>query len=195
MNYNPKVSEVVFNKKQKYEIELNYLRNIVLSLHFTEELKWGQACYCINGKNVVLIAAFKEYFALIFFKGALLNNDAGLLTSQTEKVQGGRIIKFTGLDYLRQHEKTVKNYLQEAIEVEEQGLKIPQDITTRLPIPPELNAVFNKDSPFKDAFCNLTLGRQRGYLLYFSDAKQSKTRIDRINHSRERIFAGLGLHE
>ncbi|MBS1636976.1 MAG: YdeI family protein [Bacteroidetes bacterium] len=191
---NPKV-DFFFNKASKWKAELEKLRTIVLDCHLAEELKWGVPCYTFNKKNVVLIHAFKDYCALLFHKGVLLKDPKGILIQQTENVQAARQIRFTSLQEIKKLEKVLKTYIFEAAEVEESGLKVPMKKTTEFNMPEEFQSKLNKTTALKKAFESLTPGRQRGYLLYFSSAKQAKTREARIEKYIPQILAGKGLDD
>jgi uncharacterized protein YdeI (YjbR/CyaY-like superfamily) len=189
---NPKV-DFFFNKPGKWQKEVNKLRTIVLGCHLTEELKWGCPCYTIEEGNIVLIHVFKEYCALLFFKGALLKDPGGILIQQTENVQAARQIRFTNLREITGRAIAVKAYIHEAIEVEKAGLKVKLKKTTEFSMPEEFQAQLDELPGLKKAFHALTPGRQRAYLLYFSAPKQSKTRVSRIEKSKRKILAGKGL--
>lgn len=190
---NPKV-DFYFNKI-KWREELEQLRMIVLDCGLNEELKWGVPCYTFHKSNIVLIHVFKEYCALLFFKGALLNDDKNILVQQTKNVQAARQIRFTNVKEIVRLKKTLKNYIFEAIEVEKAGLKVKLKKTKEFDIPEEFQNKLNELSVLKKAFYTLTPGRQRGYLLYFSSAKQSKTRIARIEKYMKHILNGKGLDD
>ncbi|HRK54648.1 MAG TPA: DUF1801 domain-containing protein [Cyclobacteriaceae bacterium] len=183
-----------FNKESQWKKEYAQLRSIILACGLTEELKWGKPCYTFNGNNVVLIHGFKEYCALLFHKGALLKDTHDLLVQQTENVQAARQIRFTSLKEIVKLKAVLKTYVYEAIEVERAGLKVKMKKTSAFPMPPEFKEAL-KDRELKAAFEALTPGRQRGYLLYFSAAKQSKTRVARIEKSIPDIFEGKGYNE
>ncbi|PHN07020.1 YdeI/OmpD-associated family protein [Flavilitoribacter nigricans] len=191
---NPKV-DFFFTKAKKWREEFEQLRTIILDCGLTEELKWGVPCYTYQGNNIVLIHGFKDYCALLFHKGVLLNDADSLLIQQTENVQSARQIRFTGLPEILKLEDTLKAYIFEAIEVEKAGLKVVLKKTREYTVPEELQNKFGEDPELKAAFEALTPGRQRGYLLYFSDAKQSKTRTSRIEKHRPDILAGKGLND
>src|ERR1041385_6650829 len=176
---NPKV-DWYFSKTQKWQKEIKLLRSIVLDCDLIEELKWGCPCYTYQKANIVLIHVFKEYCALLFFKGVLLKDKKKILIQQTENVQVARQIRFTSASEITKLEKTVKAYIYEAVEVEEAGLKAPLKITKEFAMPEEFEKKLDKNRSLKKAFEALTPGRQRGYLLYFSSAKQTKTRELRI---------------
>ena len=171
------------------------MRKIALSCGLMEELKWGCPCYTLNKKNVVLIHGFKEYCAFLFFKGSLLQDREGMLIQQTENVQASRQIRFTTAAKIRKMKKELAAYIYEAMEVEKAGLKVALKKTRAYPVPEEFRKILSKDKKLKAAFEALTPGRQRGYLLYFSQAKQAKTRMDRIEKYRNHILAGKGLND
>ncbi len=191
---NPKV-DFFFNKASKWQDEFEKLRMIILDCGLTEELKWGQPCYLFEKKNIVLIHGFKEYCALLFFKGALLKNSRGILIQQTENVQAARQIRFTSVREIVKMEKILEAYIYEAIEVEEAGLKVSLKKTKEFPMPEEFQKKLDKNATLKTAFKALTPGRQRGYLLYFSAAKQSTTRESRIEKYTKQILNGMGLND
>ena len=191
---NPKV-DFFFYKDSKWKKEYRVLRTIVLDCGLTEELKWGVPCYTYNNRNIVLIHGFKEYCALLFHKGSLLNDTDKILIQQTENVQSGRQIRFTNLEKIEALEFILKTYVYEAIEVEKLGLKVPFKKTIEYDIPEEFQTFLDKDPAVKKAFESLTPGRKRGYLLYFSQAKQSKTREVRIEKCIPKIFEGKGWNE
>ena len=181
-------------KVNDWREELRILRSIVLDCGLTEELKWGVPCYTFQGKNVLLVSALKEYAALSFFKGVLLRDTNGMLTAPGENSQASRLIKFTNVQEIIEMEATLKAYVYEAIEVEKAGLKVNFKKNPE-PIPEELEKKFEEDPVLKTAFEALTPGRQRGYILYFSAPKQSKTRVSRIEKSIGKILNGEGLHD
>jgi len=184
-----------FDKDTKWQKEYKKLRAIIIDCGLTEELKWGCPCYTIKGNNIVLIHGFKDYCALLFHKGVLLNDSDKLLIQQTENVQSARQIRFTSIDEIKELEQTIRAYVYEAVEVEKAGLEVKMKKTSEYGKPEELEQAFLKNPDFKTAFDNLTPGRQRGYLLYFSKAKQSKTREDRIEKLMPKIFEGKGYNE
>lgn len=191
---NPKVDEYL-GKVKKWQDELVRLREIVLDCQLVEELKWKVPCYTFNGKNIVLIHAFKEYCALLFMKGSLLNDSKNILFQQTDNVQSGRQIRFTNIQDIIDLEADLKAYIFEAIEVEKAGLKIEYKKTEDFEMPEEFQIVLNENQAVKAAFEALTPGRQKGYLLHFSGAKQSATRCSRIENSIDRILKGKGLND
>lgn len=191
---NPKVDEFL-NKVTKWHDELEKLRAIVLDCQLTEELKWGVPCYTFQKGNIVLIHGFKEYCALLFMKGALLNDSNGILIQQTENVQGGRQIRFNSLKEIEEQEAILKAYIFEAIEVEKAGLKVAIKPHADYVIPEEFQSKMNENSALKIAFEGLTPGRQRAYILHFSGSKQAKTREARIENYTQRILMGKGLND
>ncbi len=191
---NPKV-DFYFNKAKKWQEEIEKLRMIVLDCGLTEELKWGVPCYTFQKRNIVLIHVFKEYCALLFFKGVLLKDPKGILIQQTENVQAARQIRFTGIQEIVKKERTLKTYIYEAIEVEKAGLKVDLKKTTEFSIPEEFQNKLNENPVLKTAFDALTPGRQRAYLLYFAAPKQSKTRESRIEKYMKPILNGKGLND
>jgi uncharacterized protein YdeI (YjbR/CyaY-like superfamily) len=194
MEMNPKV-DWFFTKAKKWQEEFDRLRMIVLDCGLTEELKWGCPCYTFEEKNVVLIHGFKEYCALLFMKGALLKDPKRILIQQTENVQGARQIRFTDIEQIVKQESTLKAYIKEAIKVEKAGLKVPLKKTSEFNMPKEFKNVLDETPTLKKAFYGLTPGRQRGYLLYFSSAKQLKTRESRIEKYIPKILKGQGLDD
>ena len=190
---NPQV-DGYFSKARTWRQEMEQLRTIVLDCGLTEELKWGQPCYTFQRHNVVLIGGFKEYCALLFFKGALLTDANGVLIRQTENVQAGRQIRFTNVQAIVEMEPILKAYIQEAIEVEKAGLKV-QLIKNPEPIPEEFQRRLDENPALKTAFAALTPGRQRAYILYFTAPKQSKTRESRIEKCMRDILDGKGLND
>jgi len=193
-NANPKV-DFCFNTEKKWQKEFERLRTIILDCELTEELKWGQPCYTFQGSNIVLIHGFKEYCALLFFKGALLKDAKGILVQQTENVQAARQIRFTKIQEIVKMKAILKAYIYEAIELEEAGLKVELKKTKEFAMAEEFKNKLDKDTALKTAFYALTPGRQRGYLLYFSAPKQSKTRESRIEKYRKLILKGKGLND
>src|SRR5258708_26754703 len=176
---NPKV-DWFFDKATKWQKEYGKLRTILLDCGLDEELKWGCPCYTFERGNIVLIHGFKEYCALLFFKGALLNDADGILVQQTKNVQASRQIRFTNVREIVKLKPVLKAYIYEAIEVEKAGLKVPLKKTKEFSMPGEFQNKLNENRALKKAFNALTPGRQRGYLLYFSAPKQSKTRESRV---------------
>jgi uncharacterized protein YdeI (YjbR/CyaY-like superfamily) len=184
-----------FDKNEKWKKEIEKLRTIVLDCVLTEELKWGCPCYTFNESNIVLIHVFKEYCAYLFFKGALLNDANGILIQQTENVQSARQIRFTNVQEIDKMERTLKAYIYEAVEVEKAGLKVKLKKTSDLKIPEELQNKLDKKPALKKAFDALTPGRQRQYIFYFSQPKQSQTREARIEKYIPQILDGKGLND
>jgi len=191
---NPKV-DFYFTKAKKWQEELEQLRMIVLECGLTEELKWGVPCYTFQKSNIVLIHVFKEYCALLFFKGALLNDANGILIQQTKNVQAGRQIRFTNVREIVKMKPVLKDYIYEAIEVEKAGLKVNFKKTTEFIIPEEFQNKLDEIPVLKTAFNALTPGRQRAYILYFSAPKQSKTRESRVEKCMQQILNGNGLND
>jgi uncharacterized protein YdeI (YjbR/CyaY-like superfamily) len=191
---NPKV-DWFFEKDTKWSAEYASLRSIVLDCGLTEELKWGCPCYTFQNSNVVLIHGFKEYCALLFFKGALLKDTDGILIQQTENVQSARQLRFTSVAEINKLQKIVKAYIYEAIEVEKAGLKVKLKKTAEYKMPEEFKLKLDKLPKLKTAFDELTPGRQRAYLFYFSQPKQAKTREARIEKYIPHILAGKGLDD
>ncbi|MES2376000.1 MAG: YdeI family protein [Bacteroidota bacterium] len=194
MNTNPKV-DFFFEKAKNWQEELGRLRIVILDCGLAEELKWGVPCYTLNNKNVVLIHAFKAYCAILFFKGSLLNNGEGMLIQQTENVQSARQLRFTSLLDIIDQEPLLKSYIHEAIEIEKAGLKVELKQTTEFNMPDEFKHKLDAIPALKTAFEALTPGRQRGYLLYFSSAKQSATRQARVEKYMPQILNGKGLDD
>lgn len=191
---NPKV-DAFLKRATQWREEFRKLRTIVLDCGLTEELKWGKPCYQYQEANVVLIHGFKEYCALLFFKGALLKDPKGLLIQQTENVQAARQIRFTTVQQIVGMERLLKSYVRAAIAVEKAGLKVTLKKTADFTIPQELQKKLDESPAFKTAFDALTPGRQRAYILNFSAPKQSKTREARIEKYMPRILEGKGLND
>jgi uncharacterized protein YdeI (YjbR/CyaY-like superfamily) len=191
---NPKV-DFYFSKANKWQEELAKLRTIILDCQLTEELKWGVPCYTFQKSNIVLIHVFNEYCALLFVKGALLKDTNGILIQQTENVQAARQIRFTNVREIVEMEPILKAYICEAIEAEKAGLKVSFKKTSEFMIPEEFQDKLDENAALKTAFDALTPGRQRAYILYFSAAKQSKTRQSRVEKCMGRILNGKGLDD
>lgn len=191
---NAKVDQFL-DSATKWKEEMGLLRTIVLDSGLVEDFKWKHPCYTLKGKNIVLIHAFKEYCALLFHKGSLLKDAAGILIQQTENVQSARQIRFTDIDQIKKQIAAIKAYLQEAIEVEKSGLKVTLKQTSDYTVPKEFQKKLDASLELKKAFHKLTPGRQRAYLFYFSQAKQSKTRESRIEKYLPRIFNGKGIDD
>ncbi len=184
-----------FQKDTKWQQEFQLLRTIVNDCGLMEELKWGVPCYTFDNNNVVLIHGFKDYCALLFHKGVLLKDTDGLLIQQTKNVQSARQLRFTSLQEITDLKPTIKAYIFEAVEVEKSGLEVKMKKTAEFEMPEEFQSALDNNSDLKTAFYALTPGRQRGYLLYFAQAKQSKTREARIEKCTEKIFKGEGLND
>jgi len=191
---NPKV-DPFFKNTGKWQKEFQLLSTIVLDCHLAEERKWGQPCYTFEKRNIVLIHGFKEYCALLFFKGALLKDPKRILIQQTENVQAARQIRFTDIAQILKLKKVLKGYIYEAIGVEESGAKVDYKKTSDFKIPEEFQNKLDKKPALKKAFNALTPGRQRAYIFYFSSAKQSKTREARVEKYIPQILEGKGLDD
>ena len=193
-NTNPKV-DWFFNKDQQWKEAYGKLREIILDCQLVEDLKWGQPCYMFEKRNIVLIHGFKEYCALLFFKGALLKDPKGILIQQTENVQAARQIRFTNVQEIVKMRTILKSYIYEAAEVEDSGLKVNYKKTSDFKIPEEFQTRLDSNAGLKKAFYALTPGRQRGYIFHFSSAKQSKTREARVEKYVKHILKGKGLDD
>jgi len=191
---NPLVSKV-HGKEKRWSTEFAALRQLCLASGLNEELKWGQACYDLDGRNVVLIHGFKDYCALLFMKGALLKDPKGILIQQTKNVQAARQIRFASLADINKQKAAVKAYLREAIAVEKSGVKVEMKSAAQFDMPEEFLKTLNDDPKLAEAFHALTPGRQKGYLLHFAGAKQSTTRAARVEKHVPRILKGLGLDD
>ncbi|TGL58732.1 YdeI/OmpD-associated family protein [Leptospira sarikeiensis] len=191
---NSKVDKII-NKEKKWKVEFENLRQIALDAGLTEELKWGQPCYTYQENNIVLIHGFKEYCAFLFFKGALLKDPKGILVQQTKNVQSARQIRFTSLQEITKKKSVLKTYIREAIGVEKAGLKVNFKKTSEFEMPEEFINKLDEVPELKVAFDALTPGRQKGYLLFFAAAKQSKTRESRIEKYIPQILKGKGLND
>ncbi|HKJ44279.1 MAG TPA: YdeI family protein [Balneolales bacterium] len=191
---NPKVDEFLRNSK-KWRKEFEQLRLIVLDCGLTEEFKWMHPCYTYQKKNIVLIHGFKEYCALLFHKGTLIKDPNDILIQQTDNVQAARQVRFTNAREIIELEPILKEYIKEAIEVEKAGLKVKMKKTSDFEVPEEFQTKLDEDPALKEAFDELTPGRQRGYLFYFSQAKQSKTRERRVEKYIPQILEGKGLND
>lgn len=191
---NPK-ADFYFKQATQWQEEIGQLRTIVLDCGLNEELKWGCPCYTLHKSNIVLIHVFKEYCALLFFKGVLLHNTDGILIQQSEHVQAARQIRFTSAREIKELETSIKAYIYEAIEVEKAGLQVVLKKTVEFTIPEEFQVKLDEISALKTAFHALTPGRQRAYLLHFSQPKQSKTREARVEKNIPRILEGKGLDD
>jgi len=191
---NPKV-DFYFDNAKQWQKELEKLRKIVIDCQLTEELKWGVPCYRFQESNIVLIHVFKEYCALLFFKGALLNDPNGILIQQTKNVQSARQVRFTSVQEIIKLQPVLKAYIYEAIEVEKAGLKVNLKKPSEYPISDEFKHKLAETPALKTAFDALTPGRQRAYLLYFSAPKQSKTRDARVEKYMQQILNGKVLND
>lgn len=191
---NPKV-DAFLERTEQWRPEFEKLRSLALDSEMSEELKWGQPCYTIEGGNVVLMHGFKEYCALLFIKGALLQDNEGVLIQQTQNVQAGRQLRFKNLGEIVEQEDRIRAYIGEAIEIEKAGLKVEFNSDEERAVPEELEVRFTADPALKTAFEALTPGRKRAYLLHFTEPKQSKTRIARIDKHAPRIMEGKGLND
>jgi uncharacterized protein YdeI (YjbR/CyaY-like superfamily) len=191
---NPLVSKV-HGKEKQWSAEFAALRELCLASGLNEELKWGQACYDLNGGKIVLIHGFNDYCALLFMKGALLKDPKGILVQQTKNVQSARQIRFTSLADINKQKNAVKAYIKDAIAVEKSGAKVPMKDVGDFEMPAEFLKRLDDDPELAEAFHALTPGRQKGYLLYFAGAKQSATRVARVEKHAPRILKGLGLDD
>lgn len=191
---NPKV-DALFAKSERWRDEKEKLRSILLALPLAEEMKWGKACYTFEGGNVVLIFGLKDYFALGFLKGSLLQDPKKILVAPGKNSQAMRQIRFTSAGEITKLKPTIRAYVKEAIELEQAGKKVDFKAKEVLELPEELEKMLEKKPDFREAFEALTPGRRRGYVLHFSSAKQSKTRTARIERCMDKIFAGVGLNE
>jgi uncharacterized protein YdeI (YjbR/CyaY-like superfamily) len=191
---NPHV-DAFLKQQTKWRAALQKLRQLLAASGLTEELKWGKPCYSLDGKHIALIHEFKDYCAILFHKGALLQDPSGILVQQTKNVQSARQIRFKTVDEVTELEPTLKAYLSEAIEIERAGKKVPHKKTEEMDVPPELTSKLAANAKLKAAFAALTPGRQRSYILHFSQAKLSKTRTGRVEKQVPRILKGLGLDD
>ena len=187
--------DVAISQLTKWQAETKALRNIALETGLTEELKWGQPCYTLDGKNVFLIHSFKNYFAILFMKGVLMKDPKKILVQATENVQSARQIRFTTLAEVKTSAAVIKKYLNEAIAVEESGAQVPMKKAADFEIPAEILKMLKKTTGLLPAFKKLTPGRQRAYILHFTSAKQEATRISRIEKVTPKILAGKGLND
>jgi uncharacterized protein YdeI (YjbR/CyaY-like superfamily) len=191
---NPKV-DFYFDQEKKWQKEQQQLREIVLECGLAEELKWGVPCYIHQKSNIVLIHSFKEYCALLFFKGALLKDTDDILIQQSANVQAARQIRFTNLQEIIDLKSVLKTYIFEAVEIEKAGLKVHLKKTAEFPVSDEFQQKLDENPDLKKAFDALTPGRQRAYLLHFSQPKQAKTRESRVEKYIPAIFEGKGLND
>lgn len=187
---NPKVN-FYFEKESKFQEEIQYLREICLKTSLEENLKWGVPCYSMGSKNVVLIHYFKNYCALLFMKGVLMKDEKSILVQQTEHVRAARQLRFENLTQIKEQEKSISQYIKEAIEIEKAGLSVDMR-SMPVEIADEFQTIIDENKNLKVAFENLTPGRQREYIIFFKNAKQSKTRINRIEKYIPKIMAGKG---
>lgn len=194
MMMNPKV-DFYFSKDQQWQAEMEQLRRIILACGLTETLKWGVPCYTLQQRNVLLIHGFKNYCAVLFFKGALLQDTNGILTAQTANTQATRQIRFTHVREVIEREPILKAYIYEAIEVEKAGLTVPFKKPAQFELPEEFQSRLLENPALKTAFDSLTPGRQRAYILYFSAPKQAKTRVARVEKYMPSILNGKGLND
>jgi uncharacterized protein YdeI (YjbR/CyaY-like superfamily) len=190
----PRVTKA-HRKEKRWNAEFAVLRQLCLASGLNEEMKWGQACYVMDGRNVVLIHGFKDYCALLFVKGALLEDPHGILVQQTKNVQAARQLRFTSLADINKHRAAVKAYIEAAIAVEKSGAQVKKKSVAQYDMPEELRERLDDDPELAEAFRALTPGRQKGYLLYFAAAKQSATRTARVAKHAPRILKGLGLDD
>ena len=190
---NSKVDEHI-NQSKQWKSEMNALRTIILDCQLAEDFKWGKPCYSFQGKNIVIIQGFKEYFVLLFFKGGIMKDSKHLLVKMGENTQAGRQMRFENVQHILDKKSIIKDYIFEAVEIEERGEKveIKKEAT---PIPEEFQIKLNENPELKSAFESLTPGRQRAYLFHFSATKQSKTRESRIEKSIPNILEGKGMNE
>ena len=191
---NPKVNWF-FEKASKWQEEFKHLRTLMLECKLTEELKWGVPCYTFSNSNIVLIHGFKDYCALLFMKGVAIKDPQNILVQQTENVQSARQIRFSGLTEILNQKSLIKTYIENAIEVEKSGIKVEMKKTAEFKMPAEFQTALDEMPELKIAFDKLTPGRQRGYLLHFSSAKQSITRNERIEKYIPKILDGKGLDD
>jgi uncharacterized protein YdeI (YjbR/CyaY-like superfamily) len=191
---NPLVSKV-HGKEKRWSAEFAALRKLCRASGLNEELKWGQACYDLDGGKVVLIHGFKDYCALLFMKGALLKDHGGILIRQTKNVQSARQIRFASLADINRQKAAVSAYIREAIAVEKSGAKVEMKSVAQFDVPKEFQERLDDDPQLAEAFHALTPGRQKGYLLHFAGAKQSATRTARVERHAPRILRGLGLDD
>lgn len=191
---NPKVDQFL-SKAKKWQDEMTLLREIALECNLTENFKWMHPCYTLDNANIVLIHGFKDYCALLFFKGVLMKDEKGILIQQTENVQDRRQIRFKNVEEIEKLESVIKDYINEAISIEKTGLKVVMKTTAEFNMPLEFKTVLEEMPELNKAFYSLTPGRQKAYLLYFSAAKQAKTRETRIEKYIDKILDGKGLDD
>jgi uncharacterized protein YdeI (YjbR/CyaY-like superfamily) len=191
---NPKVDQFL-SKTKKWQDEMTLLREMVMECKLTEDFKWMHPCYTLDNANIVLIHGFKDYCALLFFKGVLMKDEKGILIQQTENVQDRRQLRFKNVEEIEKLESVIKEYIQEAIAIEKAGLKVVMKTTAEFNMPEEFQTVLEEMPELNKAFYALTPGRQKAYLLYFSSAKQAKTRETRIEKHIDKILNGKGLDD
>ncbi|MCJ1749713.1 YdeI/OmpD-associated family protein [Mammaliicoccus sciuri] len=194
MEKNPKV-EAFMQREKKWKDEFELLREIIRECDLEEDYKWMHPCYTLKGKNVVLIHGFKEYCALLFHKGSLLKDPEKILIQQTKNVQAARQLRFTNVDQIKEQRDIIKSYVEEAIELEKSGAKVELKKTEEYEMPVELQEQLDQNSNLKEAFYNLTPGRQRQYIYYFSQAKRPATRVSRVEKYIDHILDGKGLND
>ena len=193
VSLNPSVDAFI-TRAPCWQAEMSMLREIVIGVGLTEDMKWGKPCYALDGSNVVIIIPFKEYCALLFFKGGLMKDPKGLLVQAGENSQAGRQLRFTSVAEVKKTQTTISSYLKEAIALQQSGVKMEKTVV-ELPRPAELEARFKKNPALKRAFEALTPGRRRAYLMHFNSAKQTATREARIDKNSPMILQGIGLNE
>ncbi|MCD8807814.1 YdeI family protein [Mammaliicoccus sciuri] len=194
MESNPKV-EAFMQREKKWKDEFERLREIIRECDLEEDYKWMHPCYTLKGKNVVLIHGFKEYCALLFHKGSLLKDPEKILIQQTKNVQAARQLRFTNVDQIKEQRDIIKVYVEEAIELEKSGAKVELKKTEEYEMPVELQEQLDQNSNLKEAFNNLTPGRQRQYIYYISQAKRPATRVSRVEKYIDHILDGKGLND
>ncbi|MDL0111951.1 YdeI/OmpD-associated family protein [Mammaliicoccus sciuri] len=194
MEKNPKV-EAFMQREKKWKDEFELLREIIRECDLEEDYKWMHPCYTLKGKNVVLIHGFKEYCALLFHKGSLLKDPEKILIQQTKNVQAARQLRFTNVDQIKEQRDIIKSYVEEAIELEKSGAKVELNKTEEYEMPVELQEQLDQNSNLKEAFYNLTPGRQRQYIYYISQAKRPATRVSRVEKYIDHILDGKGLND
>ena len=191
---NPEVTKI-YESESKWNQEMKLLRTFVLNAWLQEELKWKQACYTLNWKNVLIVSSFKNYCALNFFKWSLIKDTHNLLSKPGEHTKWGRQMRFTSLDEIEEHAASIKNYIAQSIEIEKSGKGIEFTKLDELEIPSELTEIFQQDTELQIAFESLTPGRQKAYLMFFWAAKHSSTRSDRIKKYIPRILCKKWMHD
>lgn len=191
-----KEAQLFFEKAKKWKEEFLLLREIVSeSKSLEEDYKWMHPCYTFEGKNVVLIHGFKEYCALLFHKGVLINDPENIFIQQTENVQSARQLRFTNIQQIINLRSVIKKYIKEAVEIEKSGKKVELKTVSDYPVPSEFQTALDEDKNLNDAFYSLTPGRQKAYLFYFNQAKQAKTRESRIEKYHQKILDGKGIDD